>query len=169
MKFSAQYYLTKHLKETHTDTASTCNICQKSFSGRRYLTMHIKASHESGSSGVSESTRCKECDRGFASARDKSYHASKVHGAPKPEGVFEDCSLCDKFFKTKGELNQHIARIHQVTSHKYPTFVSYLSGEKGVLERKPRKCSSRVCEGRGHLNFYILFIIGSIHMIIRCI
>jgi len=113
MKFSAQYYLTKHLKETHTDTASTCNICQKSFSGRRYLTMHIKASHESGSSGVSESTRCKECDRGFGSARDKSYHASKVHGAPKPEGVFEDCSMCDKFFKTKGELNQHIARIHQ--------------------------------------------------------
>ena len=115
MKFSAQYYLTKHLKETHTDTASTCNICQKSFSGRRYLTMHIKASHESGSAGVSESARCRECDRGFTSAKDKAYHASKVHGAPKPEGVFEDCSQCDKWFKTKGELNQHIARIHQVT------------------------------------------------------
>ena len=114
MKFSAQYYLTKHLKETHTDTASTCNICQKSFSGRRYLTMHIKASHESGSAGVSEGARCRECDRGFSSARDKAYHASKVHGAPKPEGVFEDCSLCDKWFKTKGELSQHMARIHQV-------------------------------------------------------
>ena len=114
MKFSAQYYLTKHLKETHTDTASTCNICQKSFSGRRYLTMHIKASHESGSTGTVESARCRECDRGFTSAKDKAYHASKVHGAPRPEGVFEDCSLCDKWFKTKGELSQHIARIHQV-------------------------------------------------------
>ena len=115
MKFSAQYYLTKHLKETHTDTASTCNICQKSFSGRRYLTMHIKASHESGSTGTAvESARCRECDRGFTSAKDKAYHASKVHGAPRPEGVFEDCSLCDKWFKTKGELSQHIARIHQV-------------------------------------------------------
>ena len=122
MKFSAQYYLTKHLKETHTDTASTCNICQKSFSGRRYLTMHIKASHESGSSGVSEGARCRECDRGFTSARDKAYHASKVHGAPKPEGVFEDCSLCDKWFKTKGELSQHIARIHQVAKCPFHAF-----------------------------------------------
>jgi len=128
MKFSAQYYLTKHLKETHTDTASTCNICQKSFSGRRYLTMHIKASHESGSAGVSESARCRECDRGFTSAKDKAYHASKVHGAPKPEGVFEDCSQCDKWFKTKGELNQHIARIHQ---EKEPT---WQGGQSAVEE-----------------------------------
>ena len=78
--------------------------------------MHIKASHESGSAGVSEGARCRECDRGFSSARDKAYHASKVHGAPKPEGVFEDCSLCDKWFKTKGELSQHMARIHQVAN-----------------------------------------------------
>jgi len=116
MKFSAQYYLNKHLKETHTDSANTCNICQKSFSGRRYLTMHIKASHESGAATVAgggEAVACKECDKGFSSARDQAYHASKVHGAPRPEGAFEDCGLCDKWFKTKGELGQHMSRVHQ--------------------------------------------------------
>ena len=112
MKFSAQHYLTKHLKETHNDSANTCNICQKSFSGRRYLTMHMKANHESGGGG--EALSCSECDRGFPSQRDRDYHASKVHGKPRPEGAFEDCGLCDKWFKTKGELGQHMGRVHQV-------------------------------------------------------
>merc|ERR1711874_838565 len=49
---------------------------------------------------------------GFPSSRDAAYHASKVHGAPRPLGSFEDCEHCDKWFRTKGELSQHVSRIH---------------------------------------------------------
>jgi len=111
MKFSAQHYLTNHQKESHTDSANTCNICSKTFSGKRYLTMHIKANHESQVGG-GEDLYCKDCERAFPSARDQAYHASKVHGAPRPEGAFEDCLVCEKWFRTKGELAQHTARMH---------------------------------------------------------
>jgi len=111
MKFAAQHYLTNHQKESHTDSANTCNICSKTFSGKRYLTMHIKANHESQIGG-GEDLYCKDCERAFPSARDKAYHASKVHGAPRPEGAFEDCLECEKWFRTKGELAQHTARMH---------------------------------------------------------
>ena len=73
--------------------------------------MHIKANHESQIGGA-EDLYCKDCERAFPSARDQAYHASKVHGAPRPEGAFEDCLECEKWFRTKGELSQHTARMH---------------------------------------------------------
>jgi len=109
-KFPALHYLSTHHKEDHNQSANSCNICGKSFSGKRYLTMHVKSSHQLGGKF---DFQCRHCFLTFSHKKDTIYHCVKAHKEPKPPGVFEDCSFCDKFFKTRSELKQHLTRKHK--------------------------------------------------------
>ena len=82
--------------------------------------------------------QCKYCYQSFQHKKTLVYHCIKVsckqsldsiyiflmivkdleflfqqHKESKPVGLFEECSLCDKFFKRKGELKQHMKRKHK--------------------------------------------------------
>ena len=102
-----------------------CEGCLKTFSTRAAARSHQLRKNKVCKKRV----ECEKCGERY---KGKLYqkHILKMHGAPRPDGTFEDCFECEKWFRTKEELAQHTARMHNKRckcDHKAP--------KKGILNK----------------------------------
>jgi len=114
MKFAAKYYLTQHLQTNHNqetdgNSGNSCGICRKHFSGKRYLTMHMKSVHQTGGRHDYE---CKICGEPFHTKKQLAFHRVRMHNDPD-KSCLEICHHCNKYFKTRTELKNHLQKKHK--------------------------------------------------------
>jgi len=137
LRFVGEDYMKGHLQK-HENTrfdflsneafdeakqAFKCKLCYTQFVKQELLKAHEESVHKFDTELFSGEIKeeelifpCIICNLAFPYARDQAYHAGKMHGAPKPDGTFKDCLECEKWFRTKGELTQHTARMHNLKS-----------------------------------------------------
>lgn len=110
-------YLVKHFAKRHPDIKLAleykCKICEQFFKSPEDVAKHNKASHVASSLKFVYA-KCKLCKKSLASRRNLVRHFRKMH----PPDVDLDlnveykCKNCDKFFKTKDEVREHLAVAH---------------------------------------------------------
>lgn len=88
----------KHVKDPQT--LFMCDICGKEIIGKQRMNNHMNRSHKRKVARF----HCKDCNAGFYFLTDLKQHAIK-HDPDRQE---HKCSVCDKTYKRRAELREHI-------------------------------------------------------------
>ena len=88
----------KHMKAHSGEKTFSCQYCRKCFSDKHVLSIHVNT--HTGERPY----KCNECGKGFCDHSSRKRHVTTVHSDKRNY----HCSYCDKKFKTKGHLDQHV-------------------------------------------------------------
>ena len=96
--------MSAHTRTRHLDSTTLgydCPECKQRFSKANYLRDHLKNYHY-----PETKIRCQMCDKSFPNKDEVRYHMI-THLPPTMK-----CPLCEKYFKTRGNVIQHIKGCH---------------------------------------------------------
>lgn len=99
---STKSNLSIHVQAMHITVPENCKICGKTFSCRRYLLKHMKRGHS-----TSVPLFDCHCGKTFSTRHELNYH-SRSHSDIRN---FK-CAECDKCYKTKSNIFNHIKLVH---------------------------------------------------------
>ena len=105
---SSQSGLQRHINDQHRDgsvKAYPCDQCDKSYSDRSNLKRHQREAHEGKYKHI-----CQVCRRGFSNLSRLRGHLVSHGGEPE-----YNCDTCFKKFRYKEQLQNHMAKEHEVT------------------------------------------------------
>ena len=100
--FRQKEHLHHHIENVHK--THQCEFCAKKFSRREPLCQHLKVAHDGG---IPPPFRCELCSVTFGKKKVYERHIQIFH----PTKLHE-CKDCQKRFKEKGHLAQHIKAAH---------------------------------------------------------
>merc|ERR1711874_805478 len=102
--FSTQT-LNVHINTVHLKIRQHCHLCDKTYNHKAKLQLHIKKVHEKNNPRFPCPFGCK---RTFLDLKDhiKTVHEKKNHGR-------YICKICNKMLCGQGNLNKHIATVHE--------------------------------------------------------
>ena len=103
LSFPDEAKLGRHLREHQKNHLITCSICNLAFVDSRYRRNHMRSVH-----GVKDFV-CDVCSEELNCRIDLINHKFSVHG---PEHIYT-CSVCDKRFVKRVNLNVHFRKTHR--------------------------------------------------------
>lgn len=116
MKFRTAHDLKQHMINEHNvgdKSDRTCTVCQpnKVFKKEKYLQMHMSSIHNDA-----PLFECPICNRGFSFQRSMERHVRGVHENRRDFKC--EAEGCNKCFRSRYELNEHVNNIHTDESEK---------------------------------------------------
>lgn len=105
----ADFYSFIEHDDRNDETIYKCKYCPKAFSTAEHLILHNRKVH-----------LCQHCLEPFAMTSDLSKHTKEVHRA-------FDCLICDKSFRSNGNLRQHMRNNHSIY---LPAQVTLMAADK---------------------------------------
>ena len=101
MMFSSAAQLKRHSQLSHSkDETLFCQVCPEKCSGKENLKLHLYKTH-----GIGEIFRCEECNY---ETPVKAVFLKHLSEHIPQEAIKKQCPKCDKVFKTKAGLKQHL-------------------------------------------------------------
>ena len=101
MMFPSAAQLKRHTQLAHSkDETLFCQVCPEKCSGKENLKLHLYKTH-----GIGEIFRCEECN--YESPVKAVFLKHLSEHIPQ-EAIKKQCPKCDKVFKTKAGLKQHL-------------------------------------------------------------
>uniref|UniRef100_A0A336LXH2 CSON004477 protein n=1 Tax=Culicoides sonorensis TaxID=179676 RepID=A0A336LXH2_CULSO len=103
--FSGMRLIRCHISQFHLPRPYSCDICKKSFLKRAAIRDHMTGKHLGKRP---KAVVCKECGKYFPAESNLRNHKMNVHPLKQVIGSRFQCTLCEKFYKTKKILKQHM-------------------------------------------------------------
>ena len=128
--------LEEHIKEAHTFLCLSCDIC---FSTDKEYSTHKESAHKPKGN---ETLKCHACEIILSSIEDIKQHLQEEHS--------HECEKCDKNFKTKTLLREHITDTHQRQTSHQCKFCDEKLIDQEVLKEHVQNNHTFDCEMCGH-------------------
>ena len=114
-----------HSKVNFQEFPSTCDLCEEILSNENELKLHKKNCHTFHSVRY----RCNACDFLSQEIETMNVHYSREHGN-------NQCGLCDKNFKTRKDLDEHLSKCEIFLCSKCKTYFQDLEKMKEHIIEK---------------------------------
>ncbi|KAL4221979.1 hypothetical protein ACF0H5_018026 [Mactra antiquata] len=108
-KIILEEYLSKHIRQAHSDLEYPCDVCGKIFTCQRFLNDHKRCVH------TEYDTQCEVCLKMFKGKSAKEKHKKTVHSEALPH----ECPHCGKRYRSNVEFSRHMSSHNDMNIYCY--------------------------------------------------
>ncbi|CAG9805430.1 unnamed protein product [Chironomus riparius] len=150
--FSCRYYLQKHEHVKHTEVNPKdyfeCDKCSYKSKTKSLMKAHLLYNHKSSSIRHPETFQCKFCGK-ICMSSGALYGHEKIHRTVAPEDYLK-CPQCNKSFKEKRLLKNHIQLVHEKSRMKQCYECGFIATCSGSLNKHRKavhlKIRNHICD-----------------------